>query len=195
MVKRCVTGGKPWSFTASRTRHISVVATFGLPPTSPSLSVPINSASPAISVHGLKKSYGEVQAVKGIDFENHREMSSGCLAPNGAGKTTTAEIPEGLRPRTEGQVAVFGFDPDNQRQRLKDRIGVCLQAPNLPEKIRVHEAMDVFASTGTNCVPSTTFIAMSNCHVRGPRGSLTRASARQSPSLFPPPSARHPRLR
>ena len=106
----------------------------------------MNSASPAISVHGLKKSYGEVHAVKGIDFEIQPGEVFGLLGPNGAGKTTTVEILEGLRPRTGGEVAVLGFDPDRQRQQLKDRIGVCLQATNLPEKIRVHEAMQVFAS-------------------------------------------------
>jgi ABC-2 type transport system ATP-binding protein len=106
----------------------------------------MNSTSPAISVQGLKKSYGEVEAVKGIDFEIQSGEVFGLLGPNGAGKTTTVEILEGLRPRTGGQVAVLGFDPDKQRQQLKDRIGVCLQATNLPEKIRVHEAMQVFAS-------------------------------------------------
>src|SRR5580693_2250363 len=104
------------------------------------------SNSSAISVQGLKKSYGEVHAVKGIDFEIQTGEVFGLLGPNGAGKTTTVEILEGLRARSGGQVAVLGFDPDTQRQRLKDRIGVCLQATNLPEKIRVHEAMDVFAS-------------------------------------------------
>lgn len=100
----------------------------------------------AISVHGLKKSYAEVQAVKGIDFEILPGEVFGLLGPNGAGKTTTIEILEGLRPRTAGDVRVLGFDPDKQRQQLKDRIGVCLQATNLPEKIRVHEALDVFSS-------------------------------------------------
>jgi ABC-2 type transport system ATP-binding protein len=106
----------------------------------------MSSTTPAISVHGLKKSYGPVEAVKGIDFEIQPGEVFGLLGPNGAGKTTTVEILEGLRPRTGGQVTVLGFDPDKQRQRLKDRIGVCLQATNLPGKIRVHEAMDVFAS-------------------------------------------------
>ena len=99
-----------------------------------------------ISVKGLKKSYGDVQAVKGIDFEIPAGEVFGLLGPNGAGKTTTVEILEGLRPRSGGQVTVLGFDPERQRRQLKDRIGVCLQATNMPEKIRVREAMQVFAS-------------------------------------------------
>jgi ABC-2 type transport system ATP-binding protein len=106
----------------------------------------MSATSAAISVQGLKKSYGDVHAVKGIDFEIQPGEVFGLLGPNGAGKTTTVEILEGLRPRSGGQVTVLGFDPDRQRQQLKDRIGVCLQATNLPEKIRVREAMQVFAS-------------------------------------------------
>jgi ABC-2 type transport system ATP-binding protein len=112
----------------------------------------MSATGPAISVHGLKKSYAQLEAVKGIDFEIESGEVFGLLGPNGAGKTTTVEILEGLRPRTGGQVAVLGFDPDTQRQKLKDRIGVCLQATNLPEKIRVHEALDVFASFYTRGV-------------------------------------------
>lgn len=106
----------------------------------------MNSTSLAISVHELKKSYGDNHAVKGIDFEIPPGEVFGLLGPNGAGKTTTVEILEGLRARSGGEVTVLGYDPDRQRQQLKDRIGVCLQATNLPEKIRVHEAMQVFAS-------------------------------------------------
>jgi ABC-2 type transport system ATP-binding protein len=112
----------------------------------------MNSPSAAISVHGLRKDYGDVHAVKGIDFEIPPGEVFGLLGPNGAGKTTTVEILEGLRSRSGGEVAVLGFDPDRQRQRLKDRIGVCLQATNLPEKIRVWEAMQVFASFYTRHV-------------------------------------------
>src|SRR5580698_8566722 len=112
----------------------------------------MNSTSPAISVQGLEKSYGDVHAVKGISFEIQPGEVFGLLGPNGAGKTTTVEILEGLRPRSGGQVTVLGFDPDRQRQQLKDRIGVCLQATNLPEKIRVHEAMQLFASFYTRNV-------------------------------------------
>jgi ABC-2 type transport system ATP-binding protein len=101
---------------------------------------------PAILVENLEKSYGDVQAVKGIGFAINPGEVFGLLGPNGAGKTTTIEVLEGLRPRSGGQVAVLGFDPDRQRQQLKDRIGVCLQATNLPEKIRVHEALEVFSA-------------------------------------------------
>ncbi len=100
----------------------------------------------AISVRGLKKSYGDVEAVKGIDFEVKSGEVFGLLGPNGAGKTTTVEILEGIRQRTSGVVEVLGLDPDKQKNALKDRIGVCLQATNLPDKIRVKEALDLFAS-------------------------------------------------
>ena len=100
----------------------------------------------AISVQALQKHYGAVEAVRGIDFEIYSGEVFGLLGPNGAGKTTTVEILEGLRPRSAGQVTVLGFDPEKQTLELKDRIGVCLQATNMPEKIRVREALHVFSS-------------------------------------------------
>jgi ABC-2 type transport system ATP-binding protein len=103
-------------------------------------------ASAPISVQGLRKCYGDFEAVKGLDFEVGAGEVFGLLGPNGAGKTTTVEILEGLRPRTSGDVRVLDFDPDKQKQKLKDRIGVCLQATNLPEKITVKEALTLFAS-------------------------------------------------
>src|ERR1700761_5245805 len=112
----------------------------------------MNSVSPAISVQGLIKSYGDVHAVKGIDFEVQPGEVFGLLGPNGAGKTTTVEILEGLRPRTGGHVSVLGFDPERQTKALKDRIGVCLQATNLPDKIRVSEALDFFSAFYTRTV-------------------------------------------
>jgi ABC-2 type transport system ATP-binding protein len=99
-----------------------------------------------IAVHGLRKSYAELEAVKGIDFEVRTGEVFGILGPNGAGKTTTVEILEGLRSRTGGDVMVLGFDPDRQKQQLKDRIGVCLQATNLPAKMRAQEALELFGS-------------------------------------------------
>lgn len=106
----------------------------------------MNSTLPAISVQGLRKSYGTIEALKGIDFQIQPGEVFGLLGPNGAGKTTTVEILEGLRPQSDGLVTVLGFDPSTQRKQIKDRIGVCLQATNLPEKIRVYEALEVFAS-------------------------------------------------
>ncbi len=100
----------------------------------------------AIYVRGLTKSYGAFEAVKGLDFEVHPGEVFGLLGPNGAGKTSTVEILEGLRPRSGGEVRVLDFDPDRQKQALKDRIGVCLQATNLPDKITVQEALNLFAS-------------------------------------------------
>jgi ABC-2 type transport system ATP-binding protein len=101
---------------------------------------------PAITVQGLRKSYGDVEAVRGIDFEIQPGEVFGLLGPNGAGKTSTVEILEGLRPRTAGNVRVLGMDPEKQTLKLKDRIGVCLQATNLPGKMRVHEALLLFSS-------------------------------------------------
>ena len=100
----------------------------------------------AISVRGLRKSYGDNEAVRGIDFEVQEGECFGLLGPNGAGKTTTVEIMEGLRPRSAGDVKVLGFDPEIQSRELKDRIGICLQATNLPDKIKVIEALEMFAA-------------------------------------------------
>jgi ABC-2 type transport system ATP-binding protein len=102
--------------------------------------------APAILVQGLYKSYGKVEAVRGLDLEVYTGEVFGLLGPNGAGKTTTIEILESLRPRTSGTVSVLGFDPAVQNREIKYRIGVCLQATNLPEKIKVSEALDLFAA-------------------------------------------------
>ena len=100
----------------------------------------------AIAVEELWKSYGAFEALRGISFEVREGEVFGLLGPNGAGKTTTVEILEGIRPRTGGNVTVLGFDPGVQVRALKDRIGVCLQATNLPEKITPREALTLFAS-------------------------------------------------
>ncbi len=105
-----------------------------------------------ILVQDLHKHYGTFQAVKGISFEVRQGEVFGLLGPNGAGKTSTVEILEGIRGRTSGDVRVLGCDPDRQKQTLKNQIGVCLQSTNLPDKITVKEALDLFASFYTKIV-------------------------------------------
>ncbi|MEI9815215.1 MAG: ABC transporter ATP-binding protein [Acidobacteriota bacterium] len=100
----------------------------------------------AIQVSNLHKSYDAFEAVKGIDFEVQQGEIFGLLGPNGAGKTTTVEILEGLRPRTSGDVKVLGYDPGIDVKAVKQRIGVCLQSTNLPDNLKVHEALSWFAA-------------------------------------------------
>src|SRR5437588_7648187 len=100
----------------------------------------------AIQVRALRKSYGEFEAVKGIEFEVRRGEVFGLLGPNGAGKTTTVEILEGYRQRTGGDVTVLGFDPGRRPRELRSRIGIVLQSTGLYRHIRVREALVHFAS-------------------------------------------------
>jgi ABC-2 type transport system ATP-binding protein len=90
--------------------------------------------------------YDTFEAVRGISFEVRAGEVFGLLGPNGAGKTTTVEILEGLRQRSSGEIQVLGYDPGLETRQIKDRIGVCLQATNLPDKIKVHEALSLFAA-------------------------------------------------
>jgi ABC-2 type transport system ATP-binding protein len=108
-----------------------------------------------IEVAGLKKNYGTLQAVKGVDFEVSSGEVFGLLGPNGAGKTTTVEILEGLRTRSGGRVSVLGCDPEVQTKQLKNRVGVCLQSTNLQEKMKVREAMELFSALYTRTVDTT----------------------------------------
>ena len=105
-----------------------------------------------IEVEGLKKSYGEVHAVRGIEFTVQAGEVFGLLGPNGAGKTTTVEILEGLRSRSGGRVSVLDFDPEVQTRQVKERIGVCLQSTHLQEKIKVREAIELFSALYTRTV-------------------------------------------
>jgi ABC-2 type transport system ATP-binding protein len=97
--------------------------------------------SAAIEVRNLVKRYGDVEAVRGIDFEVARGEVFGLLGPNGAGKTTTVEILEGYRERTEGQVSVLGFDPQRRDRALRDQMGIVLQSTGMYRHITVREAV------------------------------------------------------
>jgi ABC-2 type transport system ATP-binding protein len=99
----------------------------------------------AISVRGLRKSYGEHEAVRGIEFEVAAGEVFGFLGPNGAGKTTTIEILEGYRERDGGEVSVFGVDPGEPTRAWRDRVGLVLQECELDPLWTVREAVALFA--------------------------------------------------
>ena len=98
-----------------------------------------------VSVQDLRKTYGDLVAVGGISFDVKEGEIFGMVGPNGAGKTTTIECLEGLRSPDVGSVTVLGMNPSADRQALAGRIGVQLQASALPARLRVGEAMDLFA--------------------------------------------------
>src|SRR6266850_2400188 len=100
---------------------------------------------PVLQVENLVKHYGDVQAVRGLSFTVDEGEVFGLLGPNGAGKTTTVEILEGLRNPDSGSVRVCGFDPQVSSRELKHEIGASLQATSLPDKLRVMEALRLFA--------------------------------------------------
>jgi ABC-2 type transport system ATP-binding protein len=99
-----------------------------------------------LQVRNLKKNYGDVEAVKDISFDVYQGEIFGMVGPNGAGKTTTIECLEGLRAPDAGQVSVLGLDPRREGSTLVKFIGVQLQSSNLPARLRVGEALALFAS-------------------------------------------------
>jgi ABC-2 type transport system ATP-binding protein len=99
-----------------------------------------------IAVESLEKSYGSVRAVDAISFEVEEGEIFGVVGPNGAGKTTTIECLEGLRAPDGGRVLVLGLDPRRDGSALRERIGAQLQASALPARLRVGEAVRLFAS-------------------------------------------------
>jgi len=99
-----------------------------------------------VRAENLHKSYGAVQALRGISFEMKKGEVFGLLGPNGAGKTTTMEILTSLRPPDAGLVQVCGLDPTRESNELKEKIGAQLQATVLPDKMRVEEALRLYAS-------------------------------------------------
>jgi ABC-2 type transport system ATP-binding protein len=101
---------------------------------------------PVIEVERLHKEYGRVTAVDEVSFAVERGEVFGILGPNGAGKTTTVECISGLRAPDGGAVRVLGLDPVADRDELRQRVGVQLQEAGLPDKLKVREVMELFAS-------------------------------------------------
>jgi ABC-2 type transport system ATP-binding protein len=99
-----------------------------------------------VQVEGLRKTYGETVAVEEISFEVQEGEIFGMVGPNGAGKTTTIECLEGLRRPDSGKVRVLGMDPQSQGQVLRERTGMQLQQSNLPDRMKVWEALDLYAA-------------------------------------------------
>jgi ABC-2 type transport system ATP-binding protein len=100
---------------------------------------------PAISIRGLRKSYGDNEAVRGIDLEVEVGEVFAFLGPNGAGKTTTVEILEGYRKRSGGEIAVLGEDPQRAGGDWRERIGIVLQSGRLDPYLTVRESLALYA--------------------------------------------------
>ena len=101
---------------------------------------------PSITVSGVRKTYGRTVAVDEASFEVMEGEIFGLIGPNGAGKTTTMECIEGLRKPDRGAITVLGLDPFRQVYKLQNRIGVQLQQAQLQKRIKVWEAVDLWAS-------------------------------------------------
>jgi ABC-2 type transport system ATP-binding protein len=99
-----------------------------------------------VQVENLAKHYGSVKAVDGVSFRVRRGEIFGLLGPNGAGKTTAIECIEGLREPDSGSIEVLGLDPRRDGRRLRERMGVQFQTAALPDRLKVWEALDLFAA-------------------------------------------------
>jgi ABC-2 type transport system ATP-binding protein len=102
-------------------------------------------AMTAIQVQGLRKSYGDTEAVRGVDLEVRTGEILALLGPNGAGKTTTVEILEGFHQATAGEVRVLGEDPWGGDRALRDRIGIVLQESQPEINLTVRECLELYA--------------------------------------------------
>ena len=117
-------------------------------------------AERVIEIKGLRKSYGDVEAVRGIDLSVDRGEVFALLGPNGAGKTTATEILEGYRPRDGGEVSVLGHDPARGDRELKRRIGIVLQSTGVDPFLTVRETIDQYGAFYTEPRPTEEVIQL-----------------------------------
>jgi ABC-2 type transport system ATP-binding protein len=101
---------------------------------------------PAVTITNLVKRYGSLRAVDGVSFSIREGEIFGIIGPNGAGKTTTVECISGLRVPDSGSVGVYGLSPQRDRDKIREFVGVQLQESALPPRLRVGEALELFAS-------------------------------------------------
>src|SRR5215218_2552182 len=111
--------------------------------------------NPVITVASIQKRYGRTTAVADVSFEVRQGEIFGLIGPNGAGKTTTMECVEGLRSPDRGSISVLGMNPVRDAYRLQERIGVQLQEAQLQKRIKVWEAVDLWASLYRRTVDAT----------------------------------------
>src|SRR6202521_6332855 len=104
------------------------------------------------SLEGVNKNYGNVRALRGVDFRVRAGEVVALLGPNGAGKTTAVKLLRGLMPPNSGRARVFGGDPTNPENRM--RTGAMLQVARVPETLRVREHIDLFSSYYQKPMPS-----------------------------------------
>ena len=117
-------------------------------------------SAPAIQVHGVRKSYGGVTALGGVDLTVRRGEVLALLGPNGAGKTTLVEILEGHRSADAGVVDVLGFDPARRERAFRERIGIVLQDAALEQELTVYEAIELFAAPYPDPLPAEEVAAL-----------------------------------
>ena len=142
-------------------------------------------AETIIQVEGLYKSYGAVEALRGVSFTVEEGEVFGLLGPNGAGKTTAVEILEGMRTPDRGSARVCGLDPQRSGRRFKDNIGAVLQSTSLPDKLRVKEAIELFAKFYSRRADTTNCCAASSSRKSATPSTASFPAAKSSGSRWP----------
>src|SRR4051794_18635316 len=122
---------------------------------------------PAVEVRGVRKAYGELQALDGVDFTVHRGEVLALLGPNGAGKTTLVEILEGHRMADAGDVSVLGYDPGKRERAFRERIGIVLQEGGLDTTIKVREAIELYGAAYDQPRPADELLSLVGLADRG----------------------------
>ena len=140
-----------------------------------------------VRVEGLVRHFGPVKAVDGISFAVGRGEVFGLLGPNGAGKTTTLETAEGLLGPTSGRTLVLGFDTHREPERVKERIGVQLQASAYFDYLTLSEILGLFGRFYPRCIPARVLLERVGLldKANTPVGNSRAGRSSASPSLPP----------